>query len=131
MTNASETVKGYRETILDTAISHVKEMYAKAIDIFAAKAGLRKQEAAIAARESGIYSKVCLEVKEDGKPKYSNDTAREAAAAVIVAQDAVLVSARSIWEKDMQAIYALEASAESLRQQVSLYRAYLHGGGGE
>lgn len=81
----------------------------------------------VAAREAYIYGQVCAE-KEGDKPKFSNDGARKAEAAVREEKDIPLISLRESLKQSNRDIAVKSARIEAISNSIKLGRDFLHGG---
>ncbi len=117
------------DTFFLTALNDVKLIETKTIDLFQLNDDATRLHQEIVGYEATIYDEVCAESDSSTlKPVYTNDGARKAAAAKRQLDHKPLQGAKQqLREKNIE-IARVNASIASLREAVSLRRAFLHGG---
>lgn len=118
------------ETRLDfvnKALKHAADVETFNGELFSLNRSRQLKVDTAAAREAEIYSKVCSEVDEGGKAKFSNDGARKAEALSRSSKDAILSQlGKDIAELD-QRIAQKRYRIEYLNTCIGIQKAFLHG----
>lgn len=84
-------------------------------------------EETLKSRSAGIYAEVCQELTE-GKPTYSNDGARKAAASYNESRDPLVRELKSKIRSNARLKSAGVARIEALNNRLKLVNAFLRGG---
>ena len=116
-------------TLLSDALGEVKDVELKTLQLFNLRETTNTLREEIAGHEAAIYDEICSELDEStGKPVYSNDGARKAAALKRQLNHVELVAARNALRSKTREAVKLEAAIATLTSSVSLRKAFLHGG---
>lgn len=117
----------YRKATMRIALGEATQIERLGNELFTVMAQQRRINEAIAGREADLYLKVCDEVGDDKKPKYSNDGARKAETASRASQDAIL-SAMRTESQDADIDIAMKRERIAfIGKCIDIRRSFLHG----
>lgn len=117
-----------RLNILAAALAESQNSEDLALEVYDAEQEITADKYALTSRKADILAKVSTEVDTTtNKPKYPNDTARQAAAAAKVADDAIAVTMQAAIIKSERRVKILRIEMEGTFRRIELARAFLRG----
>ncbi len=119
----------FRITVMDTALKSSIDLQQLALYIYDAEQDINVKKLTLAARRATLFSQVAQEtVKETGKPKFANDTSREAETASRFADDAIAVTMQVEVQKAERAVRVNRERMNEMQRSIDIRRAFLRGG---
>lgn len=117
-----------RIKVLETALTQVEQLEVKWTELNRLESQANVEREGLNRIEAAIYSQVCQENNKDGKPIFSNDGARKAETQARINLSDAYLAKHQLFDSVIYKVEMLKVSLRAVEMQISLRKAYLHGG---
>lgn len=117
------------ELCLQEALAEAKKTGELTLALFTLQDEIRGWKDLCTKIEIRVMAAVASEIKEDGKPKYSNETARQAEVAVRLENNETYNNYQTQIEDSTHTLNHKRLAVDESSTKVKIYRDYMHGGG--